>query len=227
VENPMGQFKIQVMQNQRVDNSKVNIKPTYFENGKLVYNHVDANVFDGLNEYRRMDIRTVRFLGEHVAKIDLSEGNNMYLLTDYPKNLDRYNTDLDINGNFKIRRIDGLNSNIEADYIQTHFSFDYGAQNPFGEYYVLGKFNNWSANDASKLTYNLNTRKYEATLLLKQGVYNYQYGFKAKNATTLDIASVEGSFFETENDYIFLVYFRKTGNRYDELIAYKEINTIR
>ncbi len=227
VENPMGQFKIHVMQNQRVDNSKINIKPTYFENGKLVYNHVDANVFDGLNEYRRMDIRTVRFLGEHVAKIDLSEGNNMYLLTDYPKNIDRYNTDLDINGNFKIRRIDGLNSNIEADYIQTHFSFDYGAQNPFGAYYVLGKFNNWSANDASKLTYNLNTRKYEATLLLKQGVYNYQYGFKANNATTLDIASVEGSFFETENDYTFLVYFRKTGNRYDELIAYKEINTIR
>ena len=81
VDNPMGQFRIVLVQNNRFDNAKINIKPSFFENGKLVYNHVDANVFDGLNEYRRMDIRTVRFLGEHVASIDLSEGNNIYLTT--------------------------------------------------------------------------------------------------------------------------------------------------
>ena len=227
VDNPMGQFRIVLVQNNRFDNAKINIKPSFYENGKLVYNHVDANVFDGLNEYRRMDIRTVRFLGEHVASIDLSEGNNIYLITDYVKNPDRYANDLDMNGNFKIRRIDGLNSNIEADYIQTHFSFDYGAQNPFGDYYVLGRFNNWTADEHSKLSYNPSFRKYETTLLLKQGIYNYQYGFKAKGANTLDIASLEGSFFDTENDYTFFVYFRKTGNRYDELIATKVINTIR
>ncbi len=227
VDNPLGQFNVVVMQNDRWDNTKSNIKPTFFQEGKLQFNHVDANVFDGLNEYRRMDLRSIRFLGEHVSNISIDSTNEMILLTDIPRYSERFVNDFDMNGNFMVRKIDASSPNYEADYIHVHFRFDYGSQNPYGDYYVLGKFNNWSATEKYRLKYNPTYRIYEADVLLKQGVYNYMYGFKARNASLVDIASVEGTFFETENNYRIMVYFRRTGSRYDELIAVKEFNTIR
>lgn len=226
IDNPFSDIKVVVMQNGRWDNAKYNTKPSFIRTNQLVYDNVDANIFDGLNEFRKFDIRSMRFLSERMARIDREDRFKVYLLDDKVKSSERYVSDIDMNGNFFIRRLDGGKSELEGDYVDVHFSLDYGAQNPYGNFYVVGKFNDWRISDDSKMTYKLSSRRYETTLFLKQGVYDYMYVFVANNATLEDATVTEGSFFDTENDYLILVYQRRTGSRYDELIGMRKLQTI-
>ncbi|WP_332912833.1 hypothetical protein [Algoriphagus boritolerans] len=54
--------------------------------------------------------------------------------------------------------------------------------------------------------------------MTKQGWYDYQFGFPTANGYESD--PIEGSFFETENEYEVLVYYRALGSRYDQLVGY-------
>ena len=62
------------------------------------------------------------------------------------------------------------------------------------------------------------THRYEAAVYLKQGYYNYMYLQKGGG-------SPDGNFFETENEYIILVYYRPQGGRYDKLVGYRVMKT--
>ena len=65
-------------------------------------------------------------------------------------------------------------------------------------------------------------REYHAALLLKQGYYSYE--FVQQDALT---ARTMGSFFETENEYQVLVYYREQGARYDRLAGYSIVHNSR
>lgn len=68
---------------------------------------------------------------------------------------------------------------------------------------------------------------YTKTLLLKQGYYSYIYVTKSvkdpdeRAATDL----TEGNYWETENDYTILVYYRSLSGRHDELLGISTINS--
>ena len=64
---------------------------------------------------------------------------------------------------------------------------------------------------------------YYASLLLKQGGYNYQYWFVQKGAKKANVEKVEGSYWQTGNEYTIYVYHRPWGERYDKLVAVKSI----
>jgi hypothetical protein len=92
--------------------------------------------------------------------------------------------------------------------------------------YLSGALCNWSLNDDNLMTYNQELGQYEGALLLKQGWYNYEYvflknGYKQGNATKF-----EGSHYETENDYLILVYYRNPRDRYDRVIGTATANTL-
>ena len=76
----------------------------------------------------------------------------------------------------------------------------------------------------NELFYNDESGLYEAQILIKQGFYNYQF-------VTLDTTGnfsnhdIDGSFYQTENDYTILVYYRKIGDRYDSVIGIGEANS--
>ncbi len=223
IDNPFDQLKVVVMQNNNWNTAKWNRKPSFFDINRLTYDHVDANDFEGINEYRRFDARSFRFLGENLVKIESDTAWDLYVKQDYPKNPLRYAQEFDNNGNYFIKRSDMGNSDYQADYVHMHLAFNYGAQNPYGDYYILGRFNNWQANDKSKMTYNFTTHNYEANLYLKQGIYDYIIGFKTAKSNFIDYSNTEGNFYETRNDYRILVYYRRTGMRFDQLIAVKEL----
>jgi len=223
IDNPFDQLKVVVMQNNNWNTSKLNRKPSFFDINRFTYDHVDANDFEGINEYRRFDARSFRFLGENLVKIESDTAWDLYVKQDYPKNPLRYSQEFDNNGNFYIKRSDMGNSDYQADYVNMHLAFNYGAQNPYGDYFILGRFNNWQANEKSKMVYNFGTHNYEKTILLKQGIYDYIIGFKTNNSNYIDYSNTEGNFYETRNEYRILVYYRRTGFRYDELIAVKEL----
>jgi len=75
------------------------------------------------------------------------------------------------------------------------------------------------------MEYNAETGAYEKPVLLKTGVYNYQYVFVEEGGTIPSFKQTEGNYFETENEYTITVYYHPIGARYDRLIGHKTINS--
>jgi hypothetical protein len=68
------------------------------------------------------------------------------------------------------------------------------------------------------MTFNPKTYTYETQILLKQGFYNYNYVTLDEN-DEMSTTEINGSFDETENEYILLVYYSKFGSNYDRVIG--------
>ena len=64
-------------------------------------------------------------------------------------------------------------------------------------------------------------------MLLKQGYYNYEYVFIKDGSRFPDDTYMEGSYYEAENDYVVYVYLTTNTSRYDRLIGYQMLNSIR
>ena len=75
------------------------------------------------------------------------------------------------------------------------------------------------------MQYNTQSRSYELNTLLKNGFYDYAYGYINPNEKKVDFEKIEGSSYETENDYLFLVYYKKFGGLYQQLVAIEKYNT--
>ena len=184
-----------------------------------MYKYNKETSFWAGNEFLYFDSKDIRSSTLNIASAELGrELYHTYLYTNEERINLPYTLFPDVNGNFIIRTINGLNSNTDADYSWVHFSLK-TLQNLEGkELYVSGNFNNWQLNEENKLNYNTETNLYEVTLLLKQGFYNYQYLTKAENEI-LNNHNIDGSFYQTENDYTVLVYYTKFGSRYTQVIG--------
>ena len=93
-----------------------------------------------------------------------------------------------------------------------------------GDVYINGE---WTGNQFSpeyKMTYNETLQAYETAILLKQGYYNYNYLFLPDGKNIGNSDKTDGNFYETENEYIILVYQRPVGGRYDKLVGYRKMN---
>jgi radical SAM protein with 4Fe4S-binding SPASM domain len=80
--------------------------------------------------------------------------------------------------------------------------------------------------DEFKLRYKYASKMYTASILLKQGIYNYLYIFGPDKNGKTDAKLCEGSHFNTENDYTVLFYHRAYTNEFDELIGYTRLNSV-
>ena len=78
----------------------------------------------------------------------------------------------------------------------------------------------------NQMTYDENAQAYIADLLLKQGYYNYSYAV-VNGDNEVSYEETEGNWYETENDYTILVYYRQLGARYDRLIGVTNINSLK
>jgi len=92
--------------------------------------------------------------------------------------------------------------------------------------YVSGAFNNWNLDKNNLMIYNNDRREYECTIMLKQGWYNYEYTFLKDGTSTGSATIFEGSHYETENDYVVIIYYRNPRDRYDRVIGSSVINTL-
>ncbi len=92
--------------------------------------------------------------------------------------------------------------------------------------YVYGNFNAFAINNLTQMIYNPESRLYECTFRLKQGFYNYKYVAVDKNTGELDEGAISGNFWQTENNYKVLVYYRDLGARFDRIIGYGETTSV-
>lgn len=219
--DPTTQVKVVIRQNQRWDNAKVLEKPTFLNQStkSIRYEPFDgASTFRAGNEFRFIDLRFVRATGVNIAGIKMEETAIFAnTLVDTPRPGGVYSQYLDLNGLYLIYTNDrpGGNPEVESEYIYTTFHFK---ADPGREVDMLGSLTNWGKSAESKMSYDPKSGTYSTSVLLKQGWYDYQYAFRT--AEGYDSDPIEGSHFETENEYEVLVYYRALGSRYDQLVGY-------
>jgi len=128
-----------------------------------------------------------------------------------------------VNGKYIVNLQSSDNDDVEADYMYVNFSLP--TNQPFfdGQLYLGGEYNYNLMNDANRLKYDGTEGKYYQSVLLKQGGYNYQYWFVPKGERKATSCRVDGSYWQTQNEYTIYVYQRAWGERYDKLIGVKDI----
>jgi hypothetical protein len=227
--NPFENLNVVLMKNYRWDNAIIGLKPKFINGSVLDYDYEDVNVFNGGNEYRDFDLKSIQYQTMNIKRITYNQEekiNHAHILNDESRAYKQYLSKPDINGNFLIKQNEAIDSDIDAEYVKVHFTLNYQNPLPGGNLYLFGKFSNWEFKEELKLEYDTLISYYHKEVLLKQGYYNYMYCFlgdKAKDKG--DLSVIEGSHSETENDYIILVYHRQIQDRYDRLIAYRKVNS--
>jgi hypothetical protein len=217
-----------ILQNGRWDNAKRNLKPDFYGNNELKYNSLsDKNIFQGGNEYRYFDIKSIRYQTEYVKRIDFVIPNyNVYLYPSENREFKPYFYWQDFNGKYYIAVEDGKKYDTDADYVYVYLTLPSKQMISEGKIYVSGGLNNWTFNKNNLMTYNSERAEYECTTLLKQGWYNYEFVFLKDGSTDGTATIFEGSHYETENDYNVLIYYRNPRDRYDRVVGSITFNTL-
>lgn len=227
INNPNDEVSVVIMQNNRWDNAIRNLKPLFIQDGRLIYDYNRENVFAAGNEFRYFDIRNKRVNSEGVYETSFFRPYfHVTLHTDDVRSNKRFFPYREMNGRYVIESQERVQDfDTECDYQFVHFSLPLQAPLMGGTVNVFGELSNWNANKSNEMTWNFETSRYELTLLLKQGYYNYIYVYVPEGAATADHTNLEGSFWETENDYQIFVYYKDVASRYHRLIAYTQLNS--
>ena len=218
INNPYQEIKVSVFQNHNFTTAIKNIQPKFIKPQQLLYNHTLQTNFWGGNEFLNFDSKHTRSTNLNIAKVEREELYHSYLYTNEQRANKIYSYNPDINGQFVVRTIEANNTNTEADYSMVHFSLD--AFEPFEnkDVFVYGAFNNYQLSDENKMKYNAANEIYQASIKLKQGFYNYSF-VTLDNEKNINLNEVDGSFYQTENEYTVIVYYKPFGEIYDRVIG--------
>lgn len=217
VQNALTDLHVVIRQNQRWDNLAVDLRPANMREieKQLEYRFFeDGSMFKGGNEFRFFDFRSLNNPGRNVASVDRTQKPaEVFVMRDKPRGHEAYGQYEDLNGEFIVGNYDA--PAVYTNYAHVNFTLDTDPVS--GNVYVVGGFTNWNLTDENKMTYDPAQHAYVSTVLLKQGLYDYQY---VVQSPTLPAHYFEGSYFQTENWYEVFVYFKPFKPNADLLIGY-------
>lgn len=219
VTDPATQIRTVILQNERWDNAVVNAKPQYVRSDGLMWDHNRDLIFPAGNEYRKFEMLDVTHttMGLESIKWD-GQQYHAWVWPDEPR--PSYVYDEDANGAFVIRNSDNEEINTTSDYAIVHFRLR--SPRLGNDIYLNGNWTNDRFLPAYRMEWNAEKQQYEGAVPLKQGYYSYQYLQMTSDGTLQPIPS-EGSFYQTENKYQALIYYRGQGQRTDRLVGYGEV----
>ncbi len=223
--NPLETIKTLIIQNNNLNTSIDYLKPQYTLGNELIYRYDTESAFWGGNEFLWFETKDVRTSNIAVQFIDLKDIYHSYL---YPNRMRKglpYTYNPDLNGNFQVTANERLNTDIEGDYTMVHFSLRC-KELEGKDIHVYGNFNAYAIEPLTKMIFNPESGKYELNMRLKQGFYNYKYVTIDKNTDELVEGAISGDYWQTENNYKALVYYRDLGARFDRLIGYGEATSV-
>lgn len=225
------QTQVVILQNNRWDDAVKNIQPTFIRGKVLEYNSEQDCVFPGGKEYRWADLRSFRFQSDRVDNIEKTmDQTDIYIKPDIVRNNLRYLYFQDRNGWDEISTTEYVNPWWQTDYARVHFTFVPNNNQPFvgKSVYLLGECTGNQIGDSSLMQYDAEHGVYRKTLFLKQGYYSYTYVTRdTRNKTEkADATLTDGNFWETENEYTVLFYYRSFSSRYDELVGVSTISSL-
>ena len=215
------QLKIVVMQNGRWDNAVWNPTPQFAMSDGLRWQHCRDLIFAGGNEYRKFEMLDVTHTTMGLESVHWDgQAYHAYIWPDEPR--PSYVYDEDANGAFLIRNSDNFEIDRTSEYMLAHFTLP--SPEVEGTVYLNGNWTNDRFLPEYALEYNPERHAYEAVIPLKQGYYSYQY-LLMRDDGTLEPFPTEGCFYQTENVYQALVYYRGIGERTDRLVGYGRVST--
>lgn len=217
-----------IMKNNNWEDNLTIRKPQFTQNNQLSYRDQN-NLFEGGSEYLWFDTKTLEVPALTTERVFRQDSlYHAVIRADFQKHNLSYFDDRDVNGAFYIRNarlMDQTMSNSEADYVWVHFALDeFNDVGGTKELYIVGSFNNFQIAPQYQLK-KTDANMWEAAVLLKQGYYNYQYAVYDNSTQRVSMSEINGSFWQTENTYQALFYYRPWGIRYDVLMGYGEANT--
>lgn len=225
VRNPAMTLHATIRQNGRWDNAIYGLTYRSGFVGELSFDYDDGrNTFPGGSEFRAFDISTLRTNSDRIVGINFDHRQNQaYVQQDDARPYGAYETHNTMNGACIYRNTDMPNE-FSEDYVNTHFTLK--SEFPFtdGDVYVFGQLTDWQIKPEARLKYNEQYKFWETDFFIKQGSYNYQYVYVPNGTRTIDATYIEGSHFETHNDYLVLIYFKEEGSSYDKLIGVQHFN---
>lgn len=248
VSNPMRELRAAVIQNNRWDNAITNIMPSMLQRESVQFDYQDRVVFRGGNEFRNLDIRSIRAPRTEMVSIT-NEGDRyaMMMLPDRPRDNGTYIGYFDLNGDYVNFRFDQdvinltdevLRENFSrldvaytGEYVEQTFVFSTGTEMRH-DVYLFGAFTEYQLKPEFRMVWNPAISSYVGRTLIKQGFYNYYYvtdravrGEDKLGSARISYEDTEGSFDETENNYLGLIYWRPIGGRYDRLVGSAALNS--
>ena len=223
--NASQQVKVVVLQNSRWDNAQGNVFPTFIRNNSLEYSNENSFVFEAGKEWRWLDLRSFSLLSERVDSANVKR-TDIYIKPDIDRNLQRYIYYPDLDGKYLVTTYESINPYWQGDYAKIHFNFVTPSQTPYvgKDLYLIGQLTDYNLTDKNKMQFNTEKGKYENTQYLKQGYYSYSYMLVDKSNTSKR-SYLEGNYWETENNYTILVYYKSFTDQADQLIGVSKINT--
>ena len=211
VTNPDEQIYAVVMQNNQQRDMRCGVKPNITTLNGLEWSHHRQLVFDAGNEYRKFEVLDVSHPTMGIDHI-LWDGDNYqaYPFIDEPR--PNYLYDEDANGSFCIRNSNDSYNDTHSEYVWVN----YRLHSDIGQRIRISGRWTIESPDTYRMLYDPANHLYTACILQKQGYYSYQY----LNDTNDALLPSEGSYYQTENHYQGLIYYKGTTDRTWRLIAF-------
>ncbi len=219
VTNPDEQIRLVVLQNGRSDTRRTGIAPIYRQADGLQWSHCHELIFDAGNEYRKYEILDPSHptMGiDHIAWD--GEYYQVWPFLSQPR--PNYLYDEDADGAFYVRNSDNRENDIASEYVFVNYRLQ-APSVPDGCILIDGQFATTDPSDYV-MHYDPDDGLYHAQILQKQGYYSYQYLWLRPSGQRQYLPS-EGNYYQTENHYQALVYYKGIGERTWRLTAFRGI----
>jgi hypothetical protein len=225
--SPAQQVKVVILQNGRWDNAQKDIVPTFVRGNNLEYNTENSGIFGGGKEWRWLDLRSLRFQSDRIDSGTYNKTNTeLFLKTDIDRSDQRYVYFRDLNGFYNVETFERINPYWQGDYATVHFNLAPPNNQPYtnNDIYLIGQLTNYELSNKTKMMFNPQKGVYQTSLFLKQGYYSYSYLTVNKN-NSADKKELEGDYWETENTYTILIYYKAFADRSDQLLGVTQLSS--
>ena len=223
VQNPDNYYMV-VTQNNRLDDAVTLRRPTFVASKRLRYINCKELIFEGGNEYHHFDAFSCFYAGHGINRVyhELGDYHAPLFADEITKGQSIH--EFDSNGRYVINAERTSDADVEAEYMWVHWTLP--MEQPFfdGALYVGGELFGNELSLKNRMQYDNQAQCYWLTALVKQGGYDYQYWFVPKNQKTTT-QRVDGSYWQTENEYAIYVWWRPFGARYDRLVGVSVIRS--
>lgn len=226
IQQPVQDLSLHVLQNGDWNSLRsVPPFPTLLGPQQWTYRAVNELEFPGGNEYRAVDLRTVRAPSRGVERIVRTvDGYEAWVQTDPTRGNGPHLSQKDLNGRSLIQNFEQRVPHTESEYVWTTFSLEPGPGETMEGVYLQMDLGYPACDETMAMEWQAESGLWVKSLYLKQGFYDYRYltGPEPCSAVLL-----EGSHADTENDYEVLVYYHPpAGMAYDRLVGYTKINSM-
>ena len=223
------EVRVVVTQNNRTDNAVTLTQPTFMEPKCLKYINNKALIFEGGNEYHHFDAFSCFYAGTGIDRMYYEMGDYHALLFPNEVTKGQYIHEFDSDGRFVVNAERTSDVDTEAEYVWVHWTLPVTKPWLDGAIYIGGDIFNNELGLKNRMQYDAQNECYWLTVLVKQGGYDYQFWFAPKEQFTnhqspitnkiTTTQRVDGSYWQTENEYAVYVYWRPFGARYDRLVG--------